>query len=307
VRWIESQGKCLVDAAGKITRIIGVAADITHRKRAEEAMLRTEKLAVAGRLAASVAHEINNPLEAVANLLYLITLSDAPPDAQKHAAAELDELMRVSLITQSTLKFHRQAGAPRMTMLSDVVSAVLDLFRAKLVAAQVKVAVDAEREIPVSCMPSEAQQIFANLVANAIEAMPEGGRLSIRLRPSVDWRDRRTAGMRVTVCDSGIGMDRTTMRCIFEPFFTTKPDTGTGLGMWVVSQLVERHQGHVRVWSSQRPGAAGTAFSVFLPEKSSIPLDDSSVVGAMTTEQADPAPDLSGFPLLAEKAWSEVR
>jgi two-component system CheB/CheR fusion protein len=114
-------------------------------------------------------------------------------------------------------------------------------------------------------MPGEIQQVFANLVSNAIEAMPHGGRLMVRMRPSCDWRDGETQGMRVTFCDSGVGMDRATLRRIFEPFFTTKMDTGTGLGMWVVTQLVERHHGQVRVWSTHRDGASGTAFSVFLP------------------------------------------
>ena len=118
IRWIESQGKCLRDAEGKVQRIVGVVADITSRRHAEEAMLRAEKLAVAGRLAASVAHEINNPLEAVSNLLFLITLTETTEAAKEHAQAALDQLMRVSMITQQTLKFHRQSGAPSITRLS---------------------------------------------------------------------------------------------------------------------------------------------------------------------------------------------
>jgi two-component system CheB/CheR fusion protein len=131
----------------------------------------------------------------------------------------------------------------------------------------------AEAETAVSCMPSEAQQIFANLVTNAIDAMPHGGRLTIRLRPSLDWRDRATRGMRITFADSGVGMSRDTLRRIFEPFFTTKLDIGTGLGMWVVAQLVERHNGQVRVWSTQREGRSGTAFSIFLPLDSKPPRE----------------------------------
>ncbi len=113
LHWLESQGKCQVDALGRGVRIFGVVTDISHRKQAEEAMLRAEKLAVAGRLAASVAHEINNPLEAVANILYLITKTDSAQEARMQASTALDELMRVSLVTQSTLKFHRQTGAPK--------------------------------------------------------------------------------------------------------------------------------------------------------------------------------------------------
>jgi PAS domain S-box-containing protein len=265
VHWLEAQGKCQRDSNGQATRIVGVTADVTHRKRAEDAMLRAEKLAIAGRLAASIAHEINNPLEAVSNLLFLITLAQTTEVAQEHARHGLEQLMRVSLITQQTLKFHRQAGTPKVTRLSEVLESVLALFRNKLIAADIAVDVRAEREIEVLCMPSETQQIFANLLSNAIDAMPHSGRLVIRLRPSTDWRDRKTAGMRVTFCDSGVGMDRETIRRIFEPFFTTKTETGTGLGMWVVAQLVERHQGQVRVWSRQGTGKHGTVFSVFLP------------------------------------------
>jgi PAS domain S-box-containing protein len=265
VHWLESQCKSQRDIDGRVTRIVGVMSDITHRKHAEEAMLRAEKLAVAGRLAASVAHEINNPLEAVANMLYLISHADSTEVARKYASDALSEQMRISLIAQSTLKFHRQTGTPKVTILSEVVGSVLTLFRGKLEAMEIAVDVQTGREVPIACMPSETQQIFANLIANAIEAMQNNGRLLIRLRPSREWGDRSIEGMRVTVCDTGAGIDRATMRRIFEPFFTTKPDTGTGLGLWVVAQLVERHKGRVQVWSSQRPGASGTVFSVFLP------------------------------------------
>jgi len=263
--WVESQGKSQRDAEGRAMRIVGVLADISARKRSEEAMLRAEKLAVAGRLAASVAHEINNPLEAVANLLYLITHAESTEVARAEAQQALEELMRVSLITQQTLKFHRQAGTPKVTRLSEIVHTVLALFRGRLRTSQIEVEVRATHEVAISCMPGEVQQIFANLMSNAIDAMPQVGRLIIRLRPSYDWRDGATHGMRITFCDSGAGMDDATLQRIFEPFFTTKAETGTGLGMWVVAQLVERHHGHVRVWSRQRANSGATAISVFLP------------------------------------------
>jgi PAS domain S-box-containing protein len=271
IHWIESQGRCQRDSEGGVKRIIGVATDITARRQAEEAILRAEKLAVAGRLAASIAHEINNPLEAVANLLYLIAQTESVEEAREHAQVALDEIMRISLITQQTLKFHRQAGRPKSIQLSDIVETVLVLFRGRLASAQISVQVRPERELPIECMPGEVQQVFANLAANAIEAMPGGGRLVVRLRPSHDWRawngrhPSATRGMRITFADSGGGMDRATMRRIFEPFFTTKEETGTGLGMWVVAQLIERHHGHLRVYSSQRPGRTGTTISIFLP------------------------------------------
>jgi PAS domain S-box-containing protein len=265
IRWVETRGRYQRDSQGRAARLVGVSADITGRKQSEEAMLRAEKLAVAGRLAASVAHEINNPLEAVANLLYLITHADTLDSARSQAQQALDELMRVSLITQQTLKFHRQPGTPKDTRLSEIVHTVLALFRARLRSARIEVQVRAEHEVPIACMPGEVQQIVANLISNAIDAMPHGGRMVIRLRPSLDWRDSTTAGMRITLCDTGVGMDRATMQRIFEPFFTTKTETGTGLGMWVVAQLVERHHGQARVWSTQRDGASATAISLFLP------------------------------------------
>ncbi|HEY1646802.1 MAG TPA: ATP-binding protein [Terracidiphilus sp.] len=265
VHWLEAQGACQLDEEGRVARVLGVLWDVTDRKTAEEAMLRTEKLAVAGRLAASVAHEINNPLEAMSNLLYLISLAGTLETAQDHARVALDELMRVSIITQQTLKFHRQTGAPQQAMLSEIVSSVLTLFHGRFEAARIHVDLQVKSEKSVECMSSEVHQIFANLVANAIDAMLQGGHLVIRVRSSHDWRNAPTPGVRVTFCDSGTGMARDAMRHIFEPFFTTKTETGTGLGMWVVAQLVERHNGHVRPWSTRRAGRSGTAISVFLP------------------------------------------
>jgi PAS domain S-box-containing protein len=265
IHWMESQAKCLLDSDGKVIRVVGVMADITQRKHAEEAMLRAEKLAVAGKLAASVAHEINNPLEAVSNLLFLITLTDSSEQVKQHAQTALEQLMRVSMITQQTLKFHRQSGYPSTTRLSETVDTVRALFNPRLVANDVTVEIQVTDEEEVNCMPSEAQQIFANLLANAIEATPKGGRVTVRLKTSHDWRDRTIRGMRVTFADSGTGVDRETIKRMFEPFFTTKAETGTGLGLWVVAQLIERHNGHICVYSRQRCGPSGTVFSVFIP------------------------------------------
>ncbi len=265
IRWVESQGRCKRDKDGRPAWIMGVLTDITVRRQMQDSMLQAEKLAVAGRLAASVAHEINNPLESVTNLLFLVTLSSTAEEAHQHAHTALDEILRISMITQSTLKFHRQPGAPRITMLSEVVESVIQMYRGRLKASQINVDVETSNEVAIACMPTEAQQIFANLMANSIDAMPQNGRLLIRLKASHDWRNPAVQGMRVTFCDSGSGIDRETMSHIFEPFFSTKPDTGTGLGLWVVAQLVERHRGQVRVWSRQRAGASGTVFSIFLP------------------------------------------
>jgi PAS domain S-box-containing protein len=290
LHWLESQGKCQRNAEGKLVRIIGVMADITQRKQSEAALLRAEKLAVAGSLAASVAHEINNPLEAVANMLFLISTSESLPETRMQASAALDELMRVSLVTQSTLKFHRETGSPRITLLSEVVKSVLGMFRPRLQNARISAEVRVKNESPIYCMPSETQQIFANFISNSIEAMQADGRIVIRIRPSRDWKNQFMRGMRVTICDTGSGIGRASMGHIFEPFFTTKPGTGTGLGLWVVAQLVERHKGNVHVWSSQRSGDSGTTFSVFLPFGKAASNQDADLDAGNATPLPDKDP-----------------
>ena len=265
VSWLESQGKCQRDRDGNATRVLGVLTNITHRKRTEEAILRTEKLSIAGRLAASVAHEINNPLASVTNLLFLVTLAESVDQSRNYATMALEELDKVAKITQQTLQFSRQNPIPAVTHLSAVMEGVAGIFRGKLKRAKVQLEVRVPAETEVLCVSGEIQQILANLVSNAIDAMPEGGRLVVRIRPSRDWRDYKTEGMRITVSDSGTGMDRETMRRVTEPFFSTKAESGTGLGMWIVAELLSRHRGGLKVWSAQKANPSGTAFSIFLP------------------------------------------
>ncbi len=160
------------------------------------------------------------------------------------------------------------------------------MFRSRLHVADIVLDLQVRDEIAIACMPSEVQQIFVNLLGNAIEAMTPRGRMIIRLRPSCDWRDRRTMGMRITFADTGVGMDRAIIQRVFEPFFTTKTETGTGLGMWVVAQLVERHGGDIHIWSTPRYGASGTAISVFLPAEFSV------IEGVEVGADRDPAESL---------------
>jgi PAS domain S-box-containing protein len=265
VRWVEAQAKYETNEFGESVRMLGVMTDITHRKQAEVALLRTEKLAAAGRLAASIAHEINNPLEAVANLLYLILNADTLDAARDNAEIAMAEVMRVSRITQQTLKFHRQSESARKTRLSEVIDGVLDLFHGRLAVSNITVDRRYEDDPELECFAGDLRQVFANLVVNALDAMNRGGTLTLRVRRSRDWRDRSASGMRVTLVDQGCGMDPQTRRRIYEPFFTTKKELGTGLGLWVTSQIIDRQHGDLRVWSSQTPGRSGTAFSLFLP------------------------------------------
>jgi PAS domain S-box-containing protein len=270
VRWVEAQAKYEINSDGKAVRMLGVMSDITHRKQAEVALLRTEKLAAAGRLAASIAHEINNPLEAVSNLLYLIAQANTLESAQENAQLAMAEVMRVSRITQQTLKFHRQTESARKVCLSEVINNVLELFQGRLAISNITVDRRFDDDPELECLAGDLRQVFANLIVNALDAMNGGGgTLTIRIRRSRDWRPAQTPGMRITLADTGCGMDMHTRRRIYEPFFTTKKDSGTGLGLWVTSEIIDRQHGDLRVWSSQTPGRQGTVFSLFLPTRES--------------------------------------
>lgn len=266
VRWVEAQAKYETNAEGKAARMLVVMTDITHRKQAETMLLRTEKLTAAGRLAASIAHEINNPLEAVTNLLYLVEHAENLDHARYMAQQAQTQVMRVSRIAQQTLKFHRQSEGPRKVRLSEILEDVLELFQGKLTLSNITVQRRYQSNLEIECLAGDLRQVFSNLVANSIDAMSRGGgNLVLRIRRSRDWRGTGVEGLRVTVLDTGCGMDAQTRRRIYEPFFTTKQDSGTGLGLWVTSEIIERQRGVLHVWSSRLPGHSGTAFSLFLP------------------------------------------
>jgi PAS domain S-box-containing protein len=264
VHWIETQCQYELGPEGEPLRMLGVMQDVSHRKRAEELLLRTEKLTVAGRLAATIAHEINNPLESVSNLLYLIELSESADEARQYARTGLAELMRVARITQQTLKFHRQTEFARRVQISEVLDGVLALFQGRLHALSIRVEQRFVADPVLLCHIGDLQQIFANLISNAMDALPRGGTIVIRMRPTVD-EQQRLSRLNLTIADNGTGIDPQIRRRIFEPFFTTKAERGTGLGMWVVSEIVARHRGSIQVWSSRLPGRSGTVFSLCLP------------------------------------------
>ena len=265
VHWIEAQAKYETNSEGVAIRMLGVMTDITHRKQAEAVLLRTEKLAAAGRLAASIAHEINNPLEAVTNLLYLASNADDLETARQQTRQALDEVMRVSRITQQTLKFHRQSEAPRKIRLSEIIEDTLELFQGRIAPDNIRIERQYREDPEVECLAGDLRQAFANLIVNALDAMSDSGALLIRIHRSFNWRAPYQSGLRITLLDTGCGMDPQTRRRIYEPFFTTKKDAGTGLGLWLTSEIIERQQGSLHVWSSRLAGRSGTAFSLFLP------------------------------------------
>ncbi len=252
-------------------RWVGVIVlDATDRKRSEEALRKTEKLAATGRLAASIAHEINNPLEAITNLLYLVSNhAGLEEPALGWVRMAEHEVKRVAEITQQTLRFYRQSTQAARTKLSELVGSVLSLHQVRLQHRDIRVEKQYDPEMDLHCFAGEIRQVFANLIGNAIDSMPEGGRLLVRARRTMDRRNPGQMGVRFTVADTGCGIAPEARKHIFEAFFTTKEVTGTGLGLWVSSEIIAKHNGWIRVRSRQRQahgGGSGTVFALFLPD-----------------------------------------
>ena len=250
---------------GAMYGVIVLGVDVTERKRAGAALMQTEKLAAVGRLAASIAHEINNPLESVTNLLYLARASSDLPEVQDYLETAERELRRVSAITNQTLRFHKQSARPSLVNCQELMEGILGIYQSRIVNSHVSVEKRKRASKPVLCFEGEIRQVLDNLIANAIDAMqPEGGRLLLRSREATHWKTGRR-GLMLTVADTGAGIDPQIFDRIFEAFFTTKGYTGTGLGLWVSQEIVVRHAGALQVRSSRTGGRRGTVFALFLP------------------------------------------
>jgi PAS domain S-box-containing protein len=252
------------DADGKVVFLVPEARDITELKRAEAALMQSEKLAAVGRLASSIAHEINNPLESVMNLIYLARRHAIDPDAQMYLDTADQEIRRVSIIANQTLRFHKQPSNPQEISCSDLFATVLSIYEGKLKNAGIVIEKRYRADRPILCFEGDIRQVLNNLVGNAIDAMPAGGRLLVRSRTATEWSTGRR-GLALTIADTGVGMNPLVMQKIFDPFFTTKGIAGTGLGLWVSQEIAERHKGTLTVRSSQRQGTCGTVFNLFLP------------------------------------------
>ena len=250
---------------GVIQGITAASQEITQQKKAEKALIQSEKLAAVGRLAASIAHEINNPLEAVTNLLYLARSSDSIEDVHRLLDTAEIELRRASAITAQTLRFHRQSSSPQEVHTDALVNEILNVYFGRLHNSSAEVSTRLRAQRPLRCFEGEIRQVLANLIGNALDAMSAGpGRLLIRTREATHWPSGK-AGIVFTVADTGTGIPQEAIRRIFEPFFTTKGTTGTGLGLWVSQEIISRHRGSIRLRSSQSPAHQGTVFAVFLP------------------------------------------
>jgi PAS domain S-box-containing protein len=253
------------DATGK--RIIGastIAREISDLKRAERTLRTTEKLAATGRLAASIAHEINNPMASVTNLLYLLQHSPLDQSAAEYVRLAQEELQRVTHIVRQMLGFYRESEVPIIVNLKDVLENVLLLYARRLQTTHIRVERDLA-DVSIRGFPGEIRQVFSNLVVNSIEALGDNGRIRIDVRRSRDWSNLSVEGVRAVIGDDGPGIPETARRHIFEPFFTTKGERGTGLGLWVSEGIIRKHGGTLRVRSSVSPRRHGTCFSIFFP------------------------------------------
>ncbi len=253
------------DSDGHVIYLVPEGRDISNLKQAQNALVQSEKLAAVGRLASSIAHEINNPLEAVTNLLYLARYHNQSPETDSYLKMADQELRRVSVIANQTLRFHKQATRPQPVSAIDLFSTVLSIYEGRLRNSNIAVEVDHRAERPIVCFEGDVRQVLNNLVGNAIDAMNQGGgRLLVRSHASTHWPTGRK-GVVFTVADNGCGISSEDLRRIFEPFFTTKGIGGTGLGLWVSKEVVTRHRGTLAVRSSRNSSHSGTVFRFFLP------------------------------------------
>jgi PAS domain S-box-containing protein len=247
---------------GEINHFVGILVDVTDRKHAEEALIQSEKLASVGRMAATVAHEINNPLSATMNAVYIASSDPALP---KHARDILgiaeQELKRVAHITKQTLGFYKESGQPVVVHLAELLDGVLDLYEPKACNKSVHVQRRYRCGVAVQAVEGELRQVISNLLTNGIDALPEKGTLYVRTAGPFPVAAGRPM-VRLTIADNGTGINPDNMKRIFVPFFTTKPSIGTGLGLWITSELVKKNDGRIQVRSKM---GRGTAFAVWLP------------------------------------------
>lgn len=253
---------------GELVGASAITRDITQQKRTEEALRRNERLATAGRLTAAIAHEIKNPLEALTNLVYLAR-RDAKGRDEYLGMAE-QEIGRLDAIAQQALGFVREGASPEPLDAGKILEEVVQLYLRKLQGNNVTLDKYCGEDLDIFGFPGELRQLFSNLLLNAMDAMKDGGKLRLRVVRAHEWSKGRRDGVRITIADTGNGIQASDLPHIFEPFYTTKKETGTGLGLWLAYGIVQKHSGWIRVASRTTPGTSGTVFAVFLPESPAV-------------------------------------
>jgi signal transduction histidine kinase len=263
IHWMAGHGRTLLDAKGKPCKVIGVDMDVTERKSLQQVVVDRERLVALGRISATLAHELNNPLSTVQNALYLLGKSGQLSERQGQILAMAQNEMRRSVeIIRSTLGIQREISAPIAADLRSLTDEVLTLFGARLRQQTIHVKRNYREAPRLLVFPGQIRQVLVNVIGNAVDAMPNGGVLAIRIAPSKMNNGRE---VRLLVCDSGPGVNRELRARVFEPFFTTKGQSGSGIGLWVTKQIVQKHGGEIRLRSCQSRERTGTCVSVSLP------------------------------------------
>jgi PAS domain S-box-containing protein len=266
---IEDSAAPIQDDSGRLMGVVLVFRDASHERSLQEVLRRTEKLAAAARLAATVAHEINNPLEAVGNLVFLArTNPDANDAIEQHLRMAEQELARVSHITRQTLGFYRESTLPSRVDIPTVVEQTLTVYATKLQQKQIRLHLSLQECPPINGFAGEIQQLVSNIISNAIDALPFNGTLKI---DSSTTKLVSNEAIKLQIEDDGPGISPENIKRIFEPFFTTKKDVGTGLGLWVCKEIAERHGGTVEAKSDNQNGSTGAVFTVLLPYRDASP------------------------------------
>ncbi len=262
---IEDSAAPIRNRSGQIEGVVLVFHDVLEQRRAEKALRISDRLATTGRLAATIAHEIHNPLDAVSNLLYLISHGTQEELTRQYASTASGELVRITQMTQRMLAFQREAAKPVPVKIGEILESVAALYERKINSAKISLKQQIEFDGDILALPGELRQMFANLVGNAIEAVaPRGGTITVRAYTSCDWR-RERPGLRVIVADDGPGIPAEVRAKIFEPFFTTKGESGTGLGLWIATEILRKYDGTLHLRTRTEPWMSGTCFSIFLP------------------------------------------
>jgi PAS domain S-box-containing protein len=271
---VADSGAPIRDKKGEITGIVLVFRDITMERKTQDALIANEKLAVAGRLAATIAHEIHNPLDSVSNLLYLMRNGASEEESRQFMDMAEQELTRVTQISRAMLGLYRESKAPVVVDLKEMLQEILLLLERRLLDSGVRISADISKPLSVPGFPAELRQVFTNLITNAAEAAGSGGEVRVSIASQAAGSDaagqKLQAGAVVTIADDGPGIAEDIQPQLFQPFFTTKGEQGTGLGLWVSRGIINKHGGTISLESDTSEAAHGTVVNVFLAANPTI-------------------------------------